>query len=349
MYYRFLYDILFCRRYYGFTSKARMKRRGGTDMSGGGRSSGGRGSGGHSFGGRSSGGRGSGGHGFGGGRSSGGHGFGGGFGFGGGGGFHFGGFGMPFGGGGAAWIVILVLFIVIGRSALDAGGGNASIAASTYQREPLPDSAVNETEYIRDDKKWLNNQKIVKDALRYFYKKTGVQPYLWITERLDGSKDPSWDQIEAAMEELYKEEFTDEGHLIILFFESQPDDYKTAYLAGSAAKTVIDEEASRILLDYLDRYYYDNLNEDEYFATVFTKSADRIMSVTTDPKLIITFIVGGLAFLAIISVVIFKALKHRRLKRQQDIEILNMDVNKIGEDEAAKLARKYENNNEGEE
>jgi hypothetical protein len=310
-------------------------------MIGGGRSSGGRSSGGHSFGGRSgSGGRGGGSANFGGsgsGRRSGGFHLGGG-GFGGwGGGFHFGGFG----GGWLLWLGVLI-FVALVWSALDTGG-NDSIARSTYRREPLPEGAVNETEYIKDDEKWLGGQKTVRDSMRYFYKETGVQPYLWITGNLKGSKDASWEEIEAAMEELYKDTFTDEGHVIILFYEPQPGAYKTAYLAGAAAKAVIDEEASEILLDYLDRYYYDNLDEDEYFATVFTKSADRIMSVTMNPKVVIAFIVGGLAFLAIISVLIVKALKYRRLKRQQDIEILNMDVNKIGEDEAAKLARKYEN------
>jgi hypothetical protein len=307
-------------------------------MRGGGRSSGGRSSGGHSFGGRSgSSGRG--------GRSGGGGGahFGG-FGSGGrGGGFHFGGFGGTFGGGGLLPVTILMVAVLICiASVWDTSGGD-SIAKSTYQREPLPDSAVNETEYIKDDEKWLDNQKAVRDSMRYFYKKTGVQPYLWIAENLNGSKNASWEEIEAAMEELYKNEFTDEGHIIILFYEPKPGEYKTAYLAGSAAKAVIDEEASQIILDYLDRYYYDNLDEDEYFATVFTKSANRIMAVTTDPKIVIAFIAGGLELLVIIFIVIFKALKHRRLKRQQDIEILNTDVNKIGEDEAAKLVRKYEN------
>jgi hypothetical protein len=202
---------------------------------------------------------------------------------------------------------------------------------------------VNETEYIKDDEKWIDNPKTVRDAMRYFYRKTGVQPYLWVATNLNGSKDASWEEIEAAMDNLYKDTFTDEGHLVILFYEPRPGEYKTAYMAGSAAKAVIDEEASQILLDYLDRLYYDNLDEDDYFAAVFTKSADRIMSVTTNPMLVIAFIAGGLVFLAIITVFIIKTMKHRRLKRQQDIEILNMDVNKMGEDEAAKLARKYEN------
>jgi hypothetical protein len=309
-------------------------------MSGGGRSSGGRGSGGHSFGGRSGSGGRSGGAGGGGGHfgnfPSGGRG----------GGFHFGGFGFgrPFGGGGGVgWIVVLIIVVVaFAWAAFDAGNGGVSIAASTYRREPLPDGIVKETEYIRDDGRRLANRNLVRDSMRYFYRKTGVQPYLWITEDLGGSKDAPWDEIEAALEGLYTGEFTDEGHLIVLFYEPGPGSYKTAYLAGSAAKAVIDDEASRILLDYLDRYYYDNKGEDEYFAAVFTKSADRIMTVTTNPALVIAFIAGGLAFLAIISFVVFNTLKHRRLKRQQDIEILNMDMNTIGEDAAAKLARKYE-------
>jgi hypothetical protein len=34
-------------------------------------------------------------------------------------------------------------------------------------------------------------------------------------------------------------------------------------------------------------------------------------------------------------------LRHRRLQRQQDIEILNADISKIGDDEAARRAEKY--------
>jgi hypothetical protein len=105
---------------------------------------------------------------------------------------------------------------------------------------------VNETEYIKDDGRRLANRNLVRDSMRYFYEKTGVQPYLWITEDLGGSKDAPWDEIEAAMEELYTGEFTGEGHLLLLFYEPEPGAYKTAYLAGAAAKAVIDDEAARM-------------------------------------------------------------------------------------------------------
>jgi hypothetical protein len=55
---------------------------------------------------------------------------------------------------------------------------------------------------------------------------------------------------------------------------------------------------------------------------------------------------GEHMILVIVLVVLFTAtamiLRHRRLKRQQDIEILNADVNKMGGDEASRRAKKYQ-------
>jgi hypothetical protein len=294
------------------------------------RGGGGRGGGGRSGGGRSSGGRSSSG-GRGGGRGSGG-------GWGSGGGFYLGGRTYI----GSSTISLIIIVVIILGVILASFVGSGPVTKSSYQREPLPAGAVHETEYLRDDARWIAHGTMVKSSLRYFYKKTGVQPYLWITQSINGSKDASLDDMSAALEELYNDTFTDEGHLVVLFYEPRENEYKTAYLAGAAAKTVIDDEASEILLDYLDRYYYStSLKDDEYFSKVFTESADRIMSVTMDSKLVIALILGGLALVAILALVFITTLKHRRLKRQQNIEILNTEVNKIGEDEASILAKKY--------
>jgi hypothetical protein len=312
-------------------------------MRGSGRSGGSRG-GGRTGGGRSSGGRsGSGGRGGGlglGGRGGGRSGVGGG-------GFYSGGpgfFGRTYTyiGSRTAFLIIIVAIILYIFP-----WSPGSVTKSSYRREPLPGGIVNETDYLRDDPRWIARVTMVKNSLRYFYKKTGVQPYLWITENINGSKDTSPEEMDEAMEKLYDDTFTDEGHLIVLFFEPRENEYEIRYLAGAAAKTVIDEEASEILFDYLEKYYYStSLKDDEYFSRVFTKSADRIMSVTMDTKLVIALIFGGLALVAILSVVFAAMLKHRRLKRQQDIELLNTDVNKIGEDNASRLARKYEEHDE---
>jgi hypothetical protein len=167
-----------------------------------------------------------------------------------------------------------------------------------------------------------------------------VQPYLWIAEEINGSRDASWEEIETALNAVYEEKFTDEGHLILLFYEPKKGVYKTSYLAGSAAKTVIDEEASQIILDYFDKYYYSDLEEDEYFAAVFDKSADRIMSVSFGLRHVV-MIIAALIVLFILYRTAAMILRHRRIKRQQDIDILNTDVHKIGDDPATRLAEKY--------
>jgi hypothetical protein len=241
----------------------------------------------------------------------------------------------------AAVSAALVLMIII--VGIAASMNSVERRTASYHREALPASAVNETEYIRDDAHWLDNGGVTKISMRYFFKETGVQPYLWITEEINGSRDASWDEIEAAMEEMYRNEFTDEGHLLILFYEPYPEEYKTAYLAGSAAKGVIDDEASQIILDCLDEYYYSDLSENAYFAKVFERSADRIMNVGPNVLLIGILIAGGLLFLVILYLIVTAVIKGRARKRQQDIEILQTDVEKIGGDEASGLAGKYDN------
>ncbi|MDR1579266.1 MAG: hypothetical protein LBS35_02815 [Synergistaceae bacterium] len=47
-----------------------------------------------------------------------------------------------------------------------------------------------------------------------------------------------------------------------------------------------------------------------------------------------------LSFLLGITAIV---LRHRHLKRQQDIDILKADIRKIGDDETARLAEKYQN------
>jgi type VI protein secretion system component VasK len=49
----------------------------------------------------------------------------------------------------------------------------------------------------------------------------------------------------------------------------------------------------------------------------------------------------GLITLFILCMITAMLLRHLRLKRQQDIDILNADVSKISDDEAVRLAKKY--------
>lgn len=240
---------------------------GGGSRGGGGSFGGSRGGGGRvggSFGGSSRGGGG-----FSGGSSGGGFSFGGG-----GGGFRpvhtGGGFGPVRTGGGCGClspiifvgIIILILIMLSGGlSAIFGGQGGSSsssdITKSTIEREPLPKGMVDETDYYTDELGWIGNRTKLESGLKYFYDKTGVQPYVYITDTVLGSHSPSLDDMEQYANQLYDELFTDEAHLLLLFFEYNSNSrYMEYYVTGTQAKGVIDTEAGDIILDYIDRYYY---------------------------------------------------------------------------------------------
>lgn len=260
-----------------------------------------------------------------------------------------GGGGCGFLGCGSIFTVLIFMFIIftllnsVGNFMGGDGGGATNITASTEEREPLPSGAVTETDYYTDEPNWIGNHTQMVDGLRYFYNETGVQPHVYITDNINGSTNPSMDEIEAYANDLYDTLFEDEAHLLLVFFEPSPNDYMTYYVTGSQARSVIDAEAGDILLDYLDRNYANrSFTDEEYFSESFREAADRIMEVTTSPWIPVLIIFGVLAGLFLL----FKwwskkqANKEREAKRTE--EMLSRPIETFGSSEADELAKKYD-------
>src|SRR5699024_12462201 len=51
-----------------------------------------------------------------------------------------------------------------------------------------------------------------------------------------------------------------EAHVLLVFFEPSPSDYIYYIVPGYQAGQVIDSEATDILADYIDRYYYSDID-----------------------------------------------------------------------------------------
>lgn len=271
----------------------------------------------------------------------------------------FGGFGRrrryPGGGGGGCGtmgcgsILMILFFLFIMFSLLNSignfgtgGGGTGDITSSTVEREPLPAGAVNETDYYTDNLGWIGNHTQMVDGLRHFYNETGVQPHVYITGEIEGSTDPSMDELEAYANSLYDELFTDEAHLLLVFFEPRPNEYMTYYVVGSQARSVIDTEAGDILLDYLDRNYYDGaLTDEQYFSQSFSSAADRIMEVTTSPWIPVLTIFGIAAVLYLLFKWWQSKQKAKEKEAEQTEEMLNRPIETFGSSEAEELSKKY--------
>ncbi|MCL2678343.1 MAG: TPM domain-containing protein [Clostridiales bacterium] len=178
--------------------------------------------------------------------------------------------------------------------------------------------------------------------MKNFYNKTGVQPYLYLTDNIYGSTNPNDTQVEQFADALYEELFTDEAHVLLIFMEYAESKYRVWCYAGMQAGAVIDAEARDILLGYINKYYtYENLSNEAYFSKAFNDAANRIMKVTVSPW------VGVFVVLGLLLIVILLFLWWNRSKAQKNLEaaqtekILKTPLDTFG-GEAAELAKKYE-------
>ncbi len=239
-----------------------------------------------------------------------------------------------------AVIFILALVIIIGLIIASTGGSDSDITVSTIQREPLPAGSVNETEYYTDELGWIGNETELLKGLRNFYRATGVQPYLYITDHVNGSAISNVSQLETYARELYPSLFSDEAHLLLIFYE-RDGEYATYYLSGAQAKTVIDREAGDILLDYIERYYYSSMSEEEFFSTAFDHAAARIMTVEKSPWPVVWIAFGAAAIILILFLFWRERVKQKNRKAEQDAKILETPLEQFGDPKVDELEKKY--------
>jgi len=216
------------------------------------------------------------------------------------------------------------------------------VTVSTVNREPLSGVCVESNDWYEDSAGWISSKAKVTAGMKTFYKKTGVQPYLIITNEVNGKGSTLTDaEAETYLEEKYDSLFDDEGHLIFLFMEYADSAYKEYLYVGNKASSVIDLEAQEIIYDYADYYYTADLDDDTYFSTVFEKAANRIMTKTTTSKDIVwkvIGIIGAIGGIIVVGVIIIKKKKYEAQKAEEDRRILETPINNPEEDS---LKNKY--------
>ena len=232
------------------------------------------------------------------------------------------------------WLAILLIVmasVLLPDSKGSSGAGTGgSITKSTVNRERFDSSSYTKSDvYYRDELDWITNPSVLKRGMEHFYDKTGVQPFLFITDNIGKSGYASDAELEEFGNSVYDKYFDDECHLVVVFYEKDGK-YRSFYVTGTQAKTVIDDEAGEILLDYIDHYYYSDYEESEFFSRSFSEAADRIMRVTPNyMPVIIIFII-----ITVIVIILFKWWKkkkqHKLDEMKQAQDILNSDLNEFG-------------------
>ncbi len=242
--------------------------------------------------------------------------------------------------------VIAFILIVTGFfSVFDSGGasGGGDIMASTVVRKPLPAGTADETSYYTDNIGWIYNKTQMESGLKHFYRQTGVQPHIYLVAELEGSAaTPADSDLAVYANSLYDELFTDEAHVLLVFFDNGTD-YRYRYVTGLKAKSVVDTEAGDILGQYIDRYYGDlSLSYEEIFSKTFRDTANRIMTVTTSPWIPVLIVLIVLVVLIVLFTWWRHMKKQKAIKAQRDKEILETPLEKFSDIEAEQVANKYD-------
>ena len=227
-------------------------------------------------------------------------------------------------------IVIMLVVILSIVGVVKQSSGN--IMPSTIDRTPLDKQYVTLTgDWYRDDNgDWISDKVTLERGMRKFYEQTGVAPYLYLTETVNGSTRPTEREMDEFANKLYDQLFADEGHLLVIFQEYNSDgQYYSYYLAGKMAKTVMDDEAGEILLDYIDHYYYSDLTEDELFAKAFSESGERMMHRTKSLGERIMMPVLGIVILVVILLILKSVFKRQKERAAETERILNTPVEHI--------------------
>lgn len=189
-----------------------------------------------------------------------------------------------------AIIVVFILFIIIGMISSRGSKTSAIQKPGNYVQEnqhsdfekpkvdkkrKLDKSLCIETDYYSnktDELGYFNST--VEEGLKYFYEKTGVQPYVMT---VDIDEVDYWDDDKAISQ--YEELFDDEGHFLLIIFGDKEGsvDWEYSWVIGFDAESVMDNQSLDMLWYYIDTYYQSDKSDSKLISDAFKDTAKAIM------------------------------------------------------------------------
>ena len=239
-------------------------------------------------------------------------------------------------------VISLIIFIVVLIAAF--GGFPSSNSSST---KSVPKSTQNrerlESGVGYDNIGWFDNVNKTEKSIKKFYDKTGVQPYI-VLNAYDSTLLTDTAKEEYA-KKWYDEHIKNESTFLYMYFAEPDTDNDVGYMAyvnGKQVSSVMDSEAIEIFWAYVDKYWYSDMSTDDMFTTIFTKTADRIMTKSTTAADVgnnAIKVIGVIVVFAGIIVVMVLRRKHKAEEAKETEKILNTPLN--GDSEADDLLKKY--------
>lgn len=240
-------------------------------------------------------------------------------------------------------IFVVVLIAAFGGFPSSNSSSTKSIPKSTQNRERLESGVGYDNNCIVDNIGWFDNVTKTEKSIKKFYDKTGVQPYI-VLNAYDSTLLTDTAKEEYA-KKWYDEHIKNESTFLYMYFAEPDTDNDVGYMAyvnGKQVPSVMDSEAIEIFWAYVDKYWYSDMSTDDMFTTIFTKTADRIMTKSTTAADVgnnAIKVIGVIIVFAGIIVVMVLRRKHKAEEAKETEKILNTPLN--GDSEADDLLKKY--------
>lgn len=240
-------------------------------------------------------------------------------------------------------IFVVVLIAAFGGFPSSNSSSTKSVPKSTQNRERLESGVGYDNNCIVDNIGWFDNVTKTEKSIKKFYDKTGVQPYI-VLNAYDSTLLTDTAKEEYA-KKWYDEHIKNESTFLYMYFAEPDTDNDVGYMAyvnGKQVPSVMDSEAIEIFWAYVDKYWYSDMSTDDMFTTIFTKTADRIMTKSTTAADVgnnAIKVIGVIIVFAGIIVVMVLRKKHKAEEAKETEKILNTPLN--GDSEADDLLKKY--------
>lgn len=246
------------------------------------------------------------------------------------------------------FLIFAMIFIGGLFSALG-GSLGSNITKSNEKREKMDTSNTTYSNtWFVDELGWLGRGSKLRDGLESFYKKTGVQPLVYLAEYKEDYDFNNGTYMLNKAEELYKELFgSDEGHLLFVYYACK-DDYpslmngQVELICGRQTTIVMDENAQDILESCYWSYYNGDasISVEEMLAKTFTKAGKEIMKGPIRVRYVVIIIVSVVGAIVVISLLFkwWKARKAQKNKEAEDLEkILSKPLETFGKSDVDDL------------
>lgn len=245
-------------------------------------------------------------------------------------------------------VISLIIFIVVLAAAFGGfpssnSSSTKSVPKSTQNRERLESGIGYDNNCIIDNIGWFDNVTKTEKSIKQFYDKTGVQPYI-VLNAYDSTLLTDTAKEEYA-KKWYDEHIKNESTFLYMYFAEPDTDNDVGYMAyvnGKQVSSVMDSEGIEIFWAYVDKYWYSDMSTDDMFTTIFTKTADRIMTKSTTAADVgnnAVKVIGIIVVFAGIIIVMVVRRKHKAEEAKETEKILNTPLG--GDSEADDLLKKY--------